>query len=230
MTAGPDDTTPSTASPARAVGVDIGKGCWIACGIDQRVRWVREFDTFEEVLDAARAAVAIAVDVPVRVEEGWRECDAAAKKLLGSRSSTLFLTPPRAALRAEDYATAREVALQQTGKSVSAQAFNLGSRILEVEGHAADDDRIHEVHPELSFAAMAGESIVEPKTTWNGQMRRRRLLDANGLPLLDHLEHVGRSAPDDVLDAVAAAWSARRIADGCAERIPAGGDGAAIWR
>ncbi len=65
--------------------------------------------------------------------------------------------------------------------------------------------------------------------------RRRALLAGAGIDLPDEPGRAGRAAPDDVLDAAAAAWSARRIASGCAcsvlEHPPRDGGGrpVAMW-
>jgi predicted RNase H-like nuclease len=94
--------------------------------------------------------------------------------------------------------------------------------------------RVAEVHPELCFARLAGQPLPDSKRTWTGAMHRRRLLADNVLP--DDLGPAGRAAAiDDVLDAAAAAWTARRIALGQALPLPdppeplANGHTAAIW-
>jgi predicted RNase H-like nuclease len=77
------------------------------------------------------------------------------------------------------------------------------------------------VHPELSFQALAGGTpLSHAKKTWRGQHLRRALLADAGIALPDELGEADRIAADDVLDAAAAAWSARRIALGTAERLP----------
>src|SRR5205823_2691454 len=89
---------------------------------------------------------------------------------------------------------------------------------LEVE--VALEERIFEVHPEVSFAALAGRHLAHPKRSWNGQMERRRLLAEHGLEVPDELA-AGTASADDVLDAAVAAWSAERIARGEAKTLPA---------
>jgi predicted RNase H-like nuclease len=79
-----------------------------------------------------------------------------------------------------------------------------------------------EAHPELSFAAMAGAPLRDSKSTWAGAVRRRQLLMAQGIDLDGDLGLSGlRVGVDDVLDAAAVAWTARRVADGGARRLPA---------
>ncbi len=213
------------------VGADVASGRWVVARIDDSaVVEVVELDHFDEVVVWSDGAAVIGVDIPIDLGDEPRRCDLEARAALGSRASTLFLIPTRTVLAAADYASARSLAARRGEPGVTAQAFNLRTKIFEVEPHAQSDRRLHEVHPELSFAVMAGAVVTEPKSTWNGQMRRRRLLADAGLEIPDRLIGVNKSAPDDVLDAVAVAWSARRIAMGTAERMPAGGDGAAIWR
>ena len=69
---------------------------------------------------------------------------------------------------------------------------------------------------------MAGAPLHDSKSTWAGAVRRRQLLAARGIDLDGDLGLAGlRVGVDDVLDAAAVAWTARRIADGCARRLPA---------
>ena len=90
-----------------------------------------------------------------------------------------------------------------------------------------------EVHPEVSFRAMFGAPIPYSKKTWNGQMQRRQLLANVGLELPEQIEGDGGTVPvDDILDAAAAAWTARRWTNGEAESLPeglAGRIGNTIW-
>jgi len=214
------------------IGADVWKGRWVGAGLDaDGIRWIRSFDTFAALLREDRDnSTVIGVDIPIGLpENGRRECDLEGRQRLGRRRATLFLTPPRPVLTAATYAEARRTAVALTGHSVSAQSFALRSKILEVEPFAAADARIHEVHPELAFASMSGAPLASAKTTWTGQMERRRLLAAEGLRIADDVGAAGAAAPDDIIDAVAVAWTARRIAAGIAERIPPSGSGPAIW-
>lgn len=169
----------------------------------------------------------VAVDIPVGLSlDGPRRCDVAAKRVLGARSSTVFLTPVRAALEAPTYEEANAVARACTGAGISKQAYALRERILEVDAWVRQGAgvEVYEAHPELSFARMAGQVVSAKKTTWPGAEQRRRALAAVGI----EPPWEGAVPPDvpvaDVLDAAACAWTAGRIAAGVAERV--GGDGA----
>jgi len=71
------------------------------------------------------------------------------------------------------------------------------------------------------FAELAGAPLDAAKKTWAGQQQRRRLLGREGVLPPDDLGAAGAfAAPDDVLDAAAVAWTARRIASGQARSLP----------
>lgn len=178
-----------------------------------------------EAVDGLAGAVTIGVDIPLGLpRSGVRAAERQAKRVLGSRSSTVFLTPPRAVLLAPTYQSARKISTAEFGRSVSAQAYALRHRILELEPLATVDSRIHEVHPELAFRQMnGGEPVTENKKTWAGLVRRRGLLSEQGIAVPDDLGEAGAVPPDDVLDAAAVAWSAQRIAAGTARCLPTSG-------
>ena len=78
-----------------------------------------------------------------------------------------------------------------------------------------------EAHPELSFAALAGAPLASRKSTWAGAAERRSLLERAGIVLPGDLGRAGaQAAVDDVLDAAAVAWTARRVAAGSARSLP----------
>jgi predicted RNase H-like nuclease len=90
-------------------------------------------------------------------------------------------------------------------------------------------ERVHEIHPEVSFWAMNGCNRFpwrrrSNKKTPEGAALRRELLARNGFPV-DRLQHPAwpksKVAEDDILDACACAWSAARIARGEHISLPA---------
>ena len=169
------------------------------------------------------------VDIPIGIPDSPpRPADVAARRFVGPRASSVYPTPIRAVLEAPTYAEARAVALELTGKSVSAQSYALRHRILEVDEHARHDERVIEVHPEVSFSELASRPLL-PKKRTDGQAERRVLLEDAGIELP---ASVPRIAEPDLLDATVAAWSARRYAAGEALPLPEGHEGriGAIWR
>jgi predicted RNase H-like nuclease len=131
------------------------------------------------------------------------------------------MTPPLGVLEAGSFEEANKVApTLMDGTKVSRQAWALAPTILEVAKLAQLEDRIIEVHPEVSFRAMAGQEFPFSKHSWNGITLRRAALATHGLVLPDTLEECGEVPAADILDALAAAWSARRFASGEACALP----------
>jgi len=205
------------------LGVDGCRGGWVAAllRVDGTVRWTFAADA-EAVLSAASTAGAhaVGIDIPIGlVEHGWRGCDTAARQRLGAASSRVFMTPPRPVLDSVDWPGALRACKEATGgKGLSKQAWNLLPKVAEVDGalRARPRDFVVEVHPELSFAALSGR-VLDSKKTARGAGQR---LDA--LQDVCHVAQAMAAAPvgvpvDDALDALAAAWSARRWARGQAE-------------
>jgi predicted RNase H-like nuclease len=209
-------------------GVDACRGGWVAVALkDGQFADSLLAQTFPQLLRALADAEAVGVDIPIGLpSEGVRAADLAAREFVGPRRSSVFPVPPRAALVAATYAEARAIL-----PSLSAQSFAIGKKILEVE--SCLEERVFEVHPEVSFAALAGQQLRHSKRSWNGQMERRRLLAEAGIELPDELM-AGQAAADDVLDAAIVAWSAARRASGTAATLPADppvqdGRPVAIW-
>jgi len=207
--------------------------------------------TFDELVAAARLAAAsravprpdgipvIAVDIPIGLpDSGPREADRLARQALPGRASSVFSTLVRRAYEAEGYAAARAVSVELTGRSASAQAHALGRKILEVDAwvRAHPATRVVEVHPEVCFAAMNGQVPIAPrKKTLAGMTARRAALQASGMAVPDLPSSLRGVGDDDLLDACAAVWTARRVAAGLARPMPdppqvfSDGVPAAIW-
>lgn len=209
------------------MGVDACRAGWVGVLLGEAIR-VHIARQMVDLLAAAEQetggpVAAIGVDIPIGLADREpRLADVQARQAAGVRRSSVFLTPVRAALQAGDYPTALAINRNLTGSGFSVQAFNLRPKILEVDAWVRDcGRRVVEVHPELSFAAMAGAPLPDSKATWAGAERRRSLLAQAGIVFPKDLGPAGRLAGvDDVLDAGAAAWSARRLAQGRATCLP----------
>ena len=222
------DAAPRPPRTVRVAGVDLARG-GLAVVVLEENRVVDAFrcDTFADALLVD--AQVVAVDIPIGVlDAGTRPADAAARRFVGPRASSVFSTPIRSALEAATYAEARGVATERTGKSLSAQSYALGRRILELDAYAHDDERVIEVHPEVSFRELARRPLLSKKRS-DGLAERRALLEEAGIELP---ATVPRIAEPDLLDATVAAWSARRYALGEAVPLPQGHSEriGAIWR
>jgi predicted RNase H-like nuclease/predicted enzyme related to lactoylglutathione lyase len=212
----------------RVAGVDLARGA-LAVVVLEENRVVEAFrcETFADALLVD--ADVVGVDIPIGIPEtGTREADLAARRFVGPRAPSVFSMPIRPVLEAKTYADARLVATELTGKSVSAQAYRLRDRILEMDKHAYEDERVIEVHPEVSFRELARHPLL-PKKGTDGLVERRKLLEDAGIELP---AAVPRVAEPDLLDATIAAWTARRYANGEAVSLPEGHTAriGAIWR
>ena len=203
------------------VGVDGFKGGWIAIGISTRgFKEARAFATFAELMSEYAKAKIIAVDMPlVLVARGDREADSAARAYLKGQASSVFNAPPKPVLTASDYPDAARIARTLTGKGMSKQSFHLIEKIKEVQPFVPDE-RVFEVHPEISFRIMNGGDKLPRKKSWAGMRARLRLLAENKIVLPDELGDAGKVPIDDVVDAAGAAFSARRIKRGKARMFP----------
>lgn len=219
------------------LGVDGCKGGWYAVRQHARTGEIetRICASFAALLAWAPAPAIVAVDMPIGLSStGYRACDAEARKRLKwPRSASVFQTPVRQTLGIGDYRTACDLNREATGKGISQQAFNILGKIAEVDALLRDSrrdaSRVFEVHPELAFMQLrieqGGEAagLKEGKTSEAGHAERRALLaPVFGAVLQTALDgRVARHAQkDDVLDAFAVLWSARRIAAGSAVMLP----------
>jgi predicted RNase H-like nuclease len=193
----------------RVVGIDGTKGGWAAIILeDGRFAGDLLITPIESSFNELSGVEVLAIDVPIGF--GPRTADIEARKFLSGAASTVFATPSRDLLE-RPYGP---------GLGISAQAHALGPRILHVTQLAENDDRIREVHPEVSFRAMNDrQPLSYRKKSAGGALERVALLRRHGVEM-DVLQDAASAPLDDVLDAAAAAWSAHRIALGVAETLP----------
>jgi predicted RNase H-like nuclease len=212
----------------RVAGVDLARGALAVVVLEEK-RVVEAFrcESFADALLVV--ADVVGVDLQVGIPERHeRPADSAARRFVGPRAASVFTTPVRRILEAETYEQARLVATELTGKSISAQAYALRRRLLELDEYAEADERVIEVHPEVSFRELAGRALLS-KHRADGLVQRRLVLERAGIQVP---ASVARVAEADLLDATVVAWSAERYARGEALPLPAGhGERiGAIWR
>lgn len=195
----------------------------------------RVVPSFEALLAMSEAPVALAIDViiglPDAPRSGGRKCDRQARQLLGwPRSSSVFSPPAQAAIGCTSYDEALAVNRRHSsdGVGISKQTFHLFPKLRAVDAQMtpARQQRVREVHPELAFFAMNGEApLRHSKHEDAGQRERVQLLRDYGVGNVEAAveTHAGRDVKrDDVLDAHAACWTARRLQQGTATRLPQG--------
>lgn len=172
-------------------------------------------------------AAAIGVDIPIGFPgTPLRDADRAARVFVGERRSSVFATFPRIVLEASTYDDAKMLCVERGWPKPSIQSYGMRHRILELTAVAEADERIIEVHPEVSFRELLGRPLAPKRTAAGASARRLALAEAGiRLPELPYPE-------DDVLDAAVVAWSASRYARGHALPLPEGHRSriGAIWR
>ena len=182
----------------------------------------------EKAGDSGRAICALkpdflVIDIPIGlVDCGSREADLQARVLLGARGCCVFPAPLRGMLACKTHREACALGQRINGKGISIQSWGILPKIREVDSHltSADQSRIREGHPELSFALMnGGQALTERKSTRAGRDARLRLLEQHFPGIRDEVEK-HRAFRADVIDAFAMLWTARRFRDGLARALP----------
>jgi predicted RNase H-like nuclease len=225
---------------SRIAGVDSCSWGWIAVLEHTSVkRPTREYllcPTFEQLVTRTPGVAIYAVDIPIGLPEtGRRQCDGEARRRLGApRASSVFTAPTWSAARellSKPAIDERNVGSGQ-GRT-SQQLCAILHRINEVNEllmrRTELGERVFEIHPELSLQAMNdGSPMRFRKRTPKGTKEREDVLRTSGLH--ESCDSAwGRFLPnryvrkDDVIDAHAALWTARRIAADEAETFPADG-------
>lgn len=214
----------------KVVGVDGCPNGWVAILYDVEAGTVvpKVHPSFEDVLAAYSDAIAIGVDIPIGLSEnGARRCDVDARRVLGPRRSSVFPAPDPRVIDVASYQEALDLSRKATGKGISKQGFAIYPKVAEVNRVLTPSfqNRVFEVHPEVSFWALAGgRPMSHSKKKPEGYEERRSLLmNELGFDIYSRKEALGIARPagaDDILDAIVAAWTARRRAEGHAGRLP----------
>ena len=180
---------------------------------DLRIELVTDLESVVRQLHEG-LLVAAAIDIPIGLSPDQpRPVDAVARRSLGRRRSSVFPAPVRPVLAARSYADACAISRATCGRAISRQLFGILDKVREVDAlqSPALQDRLFEMHPELSFTHLAGAPMDFHKATEEGRRERLHALR----PEFGDLEEIARtrprgSQPDDVLDAVVGTWTARR--------------------
>jgi len=209
---------------ALVTGVDGCTSGWIAVTLETESTDIMHavHPDGESLFAALAESSMIAIDIPIGLpEQGARKCDQAARRLLGRpRSSSVFPAPIRSALTARSREEADRITRSIDGRGVGAQAWNIYARIREIDALLRESkrlrDRVYEAHPEVCFWALAGgRPMQSSKHRCAGLEERRRLIDRRFRA--DSAQRVRSAYPksqvsdDDLLDAFAVCWTARRI-------------------
>jgi predicted RNase H-like nuclease len=207
-------------------GVDGCRGGWVIIleHEDGGRRQVKVND-FRQILGVPGLELVV-IDVPIGLlDSAPRAADREARRFLRTRGCCVFPAPYRSVIAAETYAEACQRRERVDGKRMSQQAFGIMAKIREVDAVLTPElqHRFREGHPEVTFALMnGGVAVSSRKKTHHGFEERRKLLETSFGELRSnnrlHLPSgVGR---DDLIDAYAMLWTARRVKQGINLRLP----------
>ncbi|HUP62449.1 MAG TPA: DUF429 domain-containing protein [Thermoanaerobaculia bacterium] len=206
----------------KIAGVDGCRSGWIAVVKDGASLDTRLCASDEELLALFSECAVVAIDVPIGLaERGPRSCDHHARRLLGRRASCVFPAPLRPLLASTDYAEANRVSNRLQQRGISKQGWAIVPKVAQIDRvlqrRRELRGRVYEVHPEVSFAMWnGGTPIAASKRSKEGLAARRELALSHFASIPDPPRG---AREDDVLDALAALWTAERIAAGRAQSL-----------
>jgi predicted RNase H-like nuclease len=205
------------------VGVDGCGDRWIAVvDLGDGRTEIRPITDIQELIEDHELEH-IVIDVPIGLtDKGSREADTLARALLKKRGRCAFTAPIRPIINCESWEEACRVRFAIEGKKISKQLFGILDKVRAVDAalRKTNAANIFEGHPEVSFALMNdGSPLLTSKKKSAGRECRRELisryfLDANAR-MAEYKHH-----REDVLDAYAMLWTARRVKSGNACRFP----------
>ena len=216
------------------VGADgCKRGRWLAVILTENGNWdITIFDDIRHLWEKCSNADLILLDVPIGLRESGTEerlCDVEARKQLNElgsrRGSSVFPAPCRAAVHKENGDEPSEINRKLTGRRLSLQSLNIIPYIRQVDRLLQEDKAarslIREVHPEICFWAFNNSEPMQcSKKRKCGREQRTKVLESvfpKTRELIDEARRIcwgKKVATDDILDALAAAITARAAPDG----------------
>jgi predicted RNase H-like nuclease len=211
-------------------GVDGCRGGWVCVLAVGPSFTAFVVPSVAELLARVVQPAVVAIDIPIGLpDKGSRDCDVRARSLLGQpRGSSVFPAPVRTALAGATFEEASRLHEAADGRRMTRQAFGTLPKVREVDDLMSKDpsrqEVVYEVHPEVSFAVWNGDQPMRHrKSKPVGRAEREALIDQYWPGLRDSLRRQLVSfeyKPDDLNDALAALWTAERIKQGIARRLP----------
>lgn len=182
----------------------------------------RVLKRIDDILAISPRPEVVTVDIPIGLPDaGSRDCDLEARKRLGKpRSCSVFPAPIRPMLEAKSRAEACQIGQRVDGRKTSIQLWSILPKVHEVDTFLRLDSTptnwIREVHPEICFWHWNCEkAMAHYKKSRQGQEERERLvipsIGGGEYQSVRSIQPAGQYANDDLLDALAALWTAERI-------------------
>ena len=139
----------------------------------------------------------------------------------------MFPAPLRCTLDCDTYEQACQASAKASGKKLTKQAFAILPKIRQVDDYLRRDSviaaRVREVHPEVCFTYWnGGRPMKFAKLSGFGFVERFRIVEQSFPGAAEQIrEHhaANEVSDDDILDALAALWTAIRLHSSTAIRI-----------
>jgi predicted RNase H-like nuclease len=205
-------------------GVDGCEGGWLCLTVNVKgAKPVAQvFPDAKSLLESGAGAIT-AIDIPIGLpSDKSRECDIEARRLLGPRRSSVFPVPVRNAIEADSYDLACTASEKACGKRLSKQTYALFPRIRELDCLLRQKpdmvNTVYEVHPEVCFYHWNNRRLMRySKHSGFGFMERFQLIEQSYRGASEDIRQSIQpkdASDDDILDALAALWTASRIQSG----------------
>lgn len=225
------------------IGVDGCKAGWFAVFLavnnDKNCTWkVKLFPVFSFLIKFIKdvypqSDFLILIDIPIGLKTGGtgeRLSDIEARKILKTRKSSIFPVPCREAVYAESYEEACKINKELSGKGISKQAWNIVPKIRDVDSFLLENEilreKVKEVAPEICFQSFTGFPIKYSKKSSEGFLERVKALRTVCLFTDEIIETAlteyrrKEVTKDDILDALAAAITAKTGSENGFEHVP----------
>ena len=219
-------------------GLDGCRDGWVAARLENNHLSIEFYETISEFVQANPNANEYLIDMAI----GFPSCkeqvrpDKAAREILGKRGVTVFPVPCRQVVELgesiesviQNREELKELNRKKLGVSLTQQTLAIIPKMAELDGflqeHPEYRDKICESHPEVCFARLNRNRAIKVKKSKKGGISKRtevlkKWLEPGALDDMKTLVKNGNCKPDDVLDAVCLAVTARLKAVGKCESI-----------
>ena len=224
-------------------GIDGCKNGWVVARLEKKQLSIEFYESISKFIQANPNADEYLIDMAIGFPscEEYERPDKKARKILGKRGVTVFSVPCRQVVELGDSKDSvtqnrdylKKLNSETLGVSLSQQTLAIIPKMAELDRFLQENpeykDRICESHPEVCFARLNGNEAIEiKKSRTKGISKRIKVLEkylkAGALDDIKALTKKCNCKPDDVLDAVCLAVTARFKAEGKCECIQ-GGEG-----
>ena len=165
------------------IGVDGCKRGWVFVRLENGAfASAAVYANFAAGVDASGDAAVIGVDIPIGYPPPpalERAADSAARTMVGPLGASVFPALHPDVLAAPDKAAAHDRWFQLTGRRVNPLSLALAPKILQVQAVSTQDERVYEVHPEVSFRELAGHPLANSRyvNPFGRKLRTPALMD-----------------------------------------------------